>query len=68
MDGIKLYHMARLYRKSLPTTPEARLLAIPPDNALFANEPAWLKRSQREKANVFVIVSTKAMAKQEKPG
>jgi hypothetical protein len=52
-----------LYRKSRPITPEARFDAIPPESALFANVLAWLKRSQREKARVLVMVKTSAMAR-----
>lgn len=46
-----------------PTILLARLLATPdPPKALFAMLEAWLNLSQREKAIVFVIVRTSAMA------
>lgn len=36
---------------------------MPPENALFAKLDAWLKRSQRENATVFVMVRTRAIAR-----
>ncbi|RDW94215.1 Zn(II)2Cys6 transcription factor [Aspergillus mulundensis] len=44
-----------IYRNNLPTKPPARFDTIAPPNALFAYVDAWLKRSQRENAVVFVI-------------
>lgn len=34
---------------------------LPPENAEPARFEAWLNLSQREKASVFIIVSTSAM-------
>ena len=43
---------------------------MPPVRALFAKVEAWLNRSQRENATVFVIVKTSAIAtpRQPEPG
>lgn len=51
------------YLKSLPSMPPAKLDANPPvERALLANVDAWLNRSQREKATVFVMVKARAIA------
>lgn len=45
-----------------PTMFDARLPArLPPEKAEPARFEAWLNLSQREKARVFIIVSTSAM-------
>ena len=49
-------------RKNLPIRPPAKLFTIPPPKALLANTDAWLNLSHREKATVFVIVRTRAIA------
>lgn len=51
-----------VYLKSLPSRPPARLFTMPPPSALLAYVEAWLNRSQREKAKVFVTVKTSAIA------
>ena len=52
----------RHYLNSLPRTPPAILLAIPPDKALLANVDAWLNLSHLENATVLVIVKMRAIA------
>lgn len=41
------------------------LFTMPPERARLANVEAWLKRSQREKATVLVMVRTSAMARMD---
>lgn len=48
--------------KSLPSRPPAKLFTIFPPKARFAYVDAWLNLSLREKATVFVIVRTRAIA------
>ena len=59
---LKRSHIHRL--NSLLNIPPARLLANPPEYiALEAKFEAWLNLSHLEKATVFVIVRTSAIAK-----
>ena len=59
---VKRSHIHRL--NSLLNIPPARLLANPPEYiALEAKFDAWLNLSHLEKATVFVIVRTSAIAK-----
>ena len=59
---LKISHIHRL--NSLLNIPPARLLANPPEYiALEAKFDAWLNLSHLEKATVFVIVRTSAIAK-----
>ena len=59
---LKHSHIHRL--NSLLNIPPARLLANPPEYiALEAKFDAWLNLSHLEKATVFVIVRTSAIAK-----
>ena len=59
---MKRSHIHRL--NSLLNIPPARLLANPPEYiALEAKFDAWLNLSHLEKATVFVIVRTSAIAK-----
>ena len=59
---VKRLHIHRL--NSLLNIPPARLLANPPEYiALEAKFDAWLNLSHLEKATVFVIVRTSAIAK-----
>lgn len=51
-----------IYLKSLPSRPPAKLFTIFPPKARFAYVDAWLNLSLREKATVFVIVRTRAIA------
>lgn len=60
-----LSQTAAHYLNSLPSRPPAMLFTMPPERARLANVEAWLKRSQREKATVLVMVRTSAMARMD---